>query len=497
MDVTDQFAGRPGISLLARLLTGVLALAALGLVSAAGITTILLRQVLLDGIDQQLSVTAEQAGHDLRREGAVPSAHERVAYPEGTYAELRRDDLVVASFIASAGPMTDDRPLLPGDLSSPQQALPHRFTTPAADDVPAYRVAVAPASSTGEVMLTAVPLGSVTSTLTRLAWIQALVIIVVLVLLAFAARAAIRIGLRPVGDIAQTAAAIAEGDLARRVPADARTEIGQLGTVLNAMLAHIQDVVEDRDASRRRLRQFVADAGHELRTPLTTVRGYAELLRRGGIPDQSGADDALWRIEQEAVRMEGLVDDLLLLARLDRRRPLRQDPVDLAVLAGDAVTDARIAAPDRMITLAVESTPIVRGDDARLRQVAANLLANTRVHTPVGTAVVVRVATADAAAVLDVADDGPGIDAQSVTSVFDRFYRSDRARARTHGGSGLGLAIVASIVEAHGGTVEVFSVAGEGATFRIHLPLEDCDQSTGDSQPSLSPVSGSADSLRA
>jgi two-component system OmpR family sensor kinase len=301
--------------------------------------------------------------------------------------------------------------------------------------------------------------------------------------------ALVRTSLRPLEEIESTAEAIAAGNLSRRVPAqDPRTEVGRLGRALNGMLSQIETAFRAREASEARarrsedrMRRFVADASHELRTPLTSIRGFAELYRQGAVVDPDDVARAMRRIEGEASRMGLLVEDLLLLARLDQHRQLERRPVDLLTLAVDAVHDARAVAPERRIALDVrpqtagDSAPVVLGDEPRLRQVLSNLVGNALTHTPAGTPVTVRVGTAQENgsgwAVLDVADTGPGLAPEETERVFERFYRADPSRTRGQGGIGLGLSIVAALVAAHGGTVDVASAPGAGATFRVRLPL--------------------------
>lgn len=288
----------------------------------------------------------------------------------------------------------------------------------------------------------------------------------------------VRRNLRPLREVERTAVAIAEGDLDRRVPEpDPRTEVGRLSVALNTMLTQIQQAfaaTEASEESARRseetMRRFVGDASHELRTPLTTIRGFAELYRQGASDDPSMVLD---RIENEAKRMGVLVEDLLVLARLDEQRPLEHASVDLLALAADAVQNARAVAPQRPIGLEVldgPGTPEVLGDEVRLRQVVGNLVTNALTHTPADTAVTVRVGTTEEQTVLEVADRGPGLSENDRERVFERFYRTDSSRTRSSGGSGLGLSIVAALVAAHGGTVEVDSTPGGGATFRVRLP---------------------------
>ncbi|HUY50423.1 MAG TPA: HAMP domain-containing sensor histidine kinase [Streptosporangiaceae bacterium] len=382
------------------------------------------------------------------------------------------------------------------------------------------------------ILVVGMNLGNIDSTIGWLARIDLLVSAVIVLALLVVGVAIVRASLRPLTDIEQTAEAIAAGDLSRRVPdRDPRTEVGRLGRSLNTMLAQIESSFRARTqseaAARRseeRMRQFVADASHELRTPLTAMRGYAEYYRqRGGVRDdgaeatpppggagqeagghggteQNGAegsgtgrsgtghngtgqlsgadlDRIMQRVEQESARMGVLVEDMLLLARLDQQRPIERRPVDLLTLAADAVQDARIIAPGRAIDLSVGTATafLVLGDEVRLRQVIGNLMSNALTHTPDGTPVTVRILAGPRqpvpAVVLEVTDQGPGMPPDQAERVFERFYRADQARTRKAGGTGLGLAIVAALVAAHGGTVALQTAPGQGATFRITLPL--------------------------
>jgi two-component system OmpR family sensor kinase len=290
---------------------------------------------------------------------------------------------------------------------------------------------------------------------------------------------AIRRAFRPLAEVEDTAAAIAAGDLSRRIPTrPASTEVGSLTASLNGMLTQIEGAFRAREASEHRTRRFAADASHELRTPLASIRGFAELYRQGAVSGEEEVAHTMRRIEDEAKRMGSLVEDLLLLARLDEQRPAQRDPVDLAVLAGDAVHDARGLDPGRQVTLAglsASSGPAptrVLGDEDRLRQVVANLVANAVRHTPHDTPVEIAVGAADGEAVLEVRDRGAGIDPAHTDRLFERFYRVDGSRARSGGGgSGLGLSIVAAVVAAHEGRVNLAPTPGGGATFRVSLPL--------------------------
>jgi two-component system OmpR family sensor kinase len=319
-------------------------------------------------------------------------------------------------------------------------------------------------------LVTAISLNPTNDTLSSLVRVELLASGAVLLALCILALWTVRRGLRPLEDMAETAGAIASGDLTRRVPSEEEdTEVGRLGSALNAMLAQIEMAFDEKTGSEARLRQFVADASHELRTPLTSIRGYAELLRKGGFSDEEGRQRALARIEHEAARMSGLVEDLLLLARLDQGRPLEVQPVDLARVAKDAVDDARAVAPGHPVMLSAPDPVMVAGDPDRLGQVVHNLVRNALTHTPPGTAVTVEVRRRDDRAVLAVVDEGPGLDPTQAARVFDRFYRGDAAR--TGQGTGLGLSIVRAIAEALGGTARAESSPGRGATFVVELPV--------------------------
>jgi two-component system OmpR family sensor kinase len=295
--------------------------------------------------------------------------------------------------------------------------------------------------------------------------VEILVTAIVLAALAASALWIIRVSLRPLRRIEETAEAITAGDLSRRVEqADPQTEVGRVGAALNTMLDRIE-------ASDRRLRRFVADASHELRTPLAAVRAYAELFDRGAASRPDDLERSMSGITRESERMSLLVDDLLLLARLDEGRPLERKPVDLAQLVGEAVDAARVVEPDRPIELSVEPATVI-GDEARLRQVLDNLLANARAHTPAGTPVSVELRRVDGWAELTVADHGAGLTEEQAERVFERFYRADTSRARASGGAGLGLSIVAAVTEAHGGTAAARPTPGGGATFVVTLPLD-------------------------
>ncbi|GIH96615.1 ATP-binding protein [Planobispora siamensis] len=335
-----------------------------------------------------------------------------------------------------------------------------------------------PASPAGGSVVVAASLDGARSILGRLTLVCVITSIVLLALLAVAGWFAVRAGLRPLRRVEETAAAIAGGDLSRRVPGLAApgTEVGRLSSALNGMLGQLERAFAEREASEARMRRFVADVSHELRTPLVGIKGFSELHRMGGLPD---IDRAMSRIESESGRLSRLIEDLLLLARLDEGEsalPMDLAPMDLRTLAVDAHHDLRVLDPTRPVTLTgpdggPPGEAPVHGDEARLRQVTANLVGNAVAHTPPGTPVRIGVGTAGDEAVLVIEDAGPGMTADRAARAFDRFYRADDSRSRTAGGgAGLGLAIVHSVVTAHGGRVELHTSPGRGAAFRVLLP---------------------------
>jgi two-component system OmpR family sensor kinase len=338
-------------------------------------------------------------------------------------------------------------------------------------EVGGYR-AVARATPNGILLVFALPLDDVDEAVHRLVTVEVVAVLAVLATLALVSWWVIRLGIRPLKQMTSTATAIADGDLSQRVPdVAAGTEAGELGDALNRMMGTNEQAFDDRTRSEDQLKRFVADASHELRTPITTIRGYAELYRNGALDDRTELDEAMRRTEQEAVRMGGLVDDLLHLARLDQGRPIERASVDVAALARDAARDAQAVDPERPIRVDADRAVVVSGDEARLRQVLANLVTNAVVHTEPGTPVTVRVARVGDDAVLEVADRGAGMPPDVAARAFERFYRADPSRSRHRGGSGLGLAIVEATVVAHGGTVELDTAPGEGTTVRVVLPL--------------------------
>ncbi|MGO9750772.1 MAG: sensor histidine kinase [Solirubrobacteraceae bacterium] len=474
------------MSLRTRLLTGMLGLCLAGLLAVGGGTYLALRSFLLGRVDQQL-VAARRLVDGVVSAPApstgllVSTRLLRNIAPPDTFVQLRSTvNHVLAS--VQIGPYDEPSPpprlpavLHPPPASSSTRSAASRFEVGAVRGTQRYRVQVSFLPGERGILLVAVPLDDVSDTLSRLVHVELMVAGIALALLALGAFVLLRAGLRPLERIAKTAAGIADGDLDVRVaPADAHTEIGRLGLALNGMLERLEDAFARRDRSDAQLRRFVAGASHELRTPLTSIRGYAALFRRGAQDNPQDLATSMARIESEATRMGILIDDMLLLARLDEERPLERRPVDLAQIALDAAQDARARDPDQPIDIRAPGPLIVIGDEQRLRQVAANLVANAQSHTPPGTPVHVSTALHEGQATLLVADEGQGIDPEDTEHVFERFYRGRSTAQRASGpvsGSGLGLAIVAAIMNAHHGTASVSSEPGEGATFEVTLPL--------------------------
>ena len=459
------------LSLRARLLLAVVVLAAIGLVAANVATYSTLSSYLLDRTDSTLDQTAET----LRRPG--PGGGIRSA-PPGTFVQVRSLDggSVVATFSGATLPGASvPAPKLPGTVKPPtlnrsREAVRY-FTVGGAHGGPEYRVRASIAQDDEAMLLVASSLRDVNSTLNRLLAIELVVTALVLAAIAGLGLWLVRLGLRALDAIGETASAIAAGDLSRRVErAEERTEVGRLGLALNAMLARIESSFRAQEASERKLRRFVADASHELRTPLSAVRAYSELYDRGAAERPDDLERSMQGISRESERMSVLVEDLLLLARLDDGRPLEREPVELDEVVGEAVETAQAVDPERAIELHAEPATVL-GDRVRLRQIVDNLLANVRAHTPAGTPASVSVRRKNGSAEIAVTDAGPGLDEEHLEHLFERFYRADASRSRASGGVGLGLAIVAAVAEAHGGTASASSRPGEGTTVAIALPL--------------------------
>ena len=508
-------------SLRTKLITAVLVLVAIAVAAISVATTYMVRAYLIDQHDSELLAQVSAVnitthlpqGVDIGY--ASPTHSDIVVGLEQPGSQLVWEPGVTLPFMSTNDPL----PRLPTSSNWANGSKGVTLNLPAQSGPNTWRVMAEPVTvnagngaTVQAILVVDVDLGNINALTTRLILFDLAVGGAILVVLAAVGAAVVQANLRPLNDIELTASEIAKGRLNHRIPErDPRTEIGSLGHSLNAMLSQIETAFHAQEESERaahrsedRMRRFIADASHELRTPLTTIRGFAEYYRqRGGVrkdPDQlSGtspadstapdgtAEDGLTprdldrimrRLEAEASRMGLLVEDLLTLARLDQQRPLNLAPVDLLALAGDAVQDARMVAPGRPIDLSVApgAAFLVDGDEARLRQVIGNLLNNALTHTPPDTPVRVKIASGTLdhgapAVVLDVEDDGPGMEGDQAQRVFERFYRADQARNRASGGTGLGLAIVAGLVAAHGGTVSVRTAPGAGADFQVRLPL--------------------------
>ncbi|MGY1594116.1 sensor histidine kinase [Geodermatophilus sp. SYSU D00708] len=472
------------LSLRARLLAVFLVPLAVVVAVVGAVATTVLHDQMLDQVDTRLAAAVDRSAH--ADAGGPPGGWDDVgpdflATPgqgDGTLGARVEDGAVTEAAVITA---SGEARLLTGPQQEVLADVPADGGPRTVDlgaDLGEYRV-VATAGADGDVLVTGLPLGPTHSALLRLVAVE--VGVGLLGLLAAAGAGFVVIGrtLRPLHRVAATAGRVAElplssGEvrLAERVPAadtDPHTEVGRVGAALNRLLDHVEESLAARQASETQVRQFVADASHELRTPVTSIQGYAELVRRSSeVPDDVA--QALRRVEAEAVRMSGLVNDLLLLARLDAGRELASEPVDLTALVMDTVSDAHAAGPAHRWRVDLPATAVlVPGDDSRLHQVLANLLANVRTHTPPGTTAVARLRAEGGTAVLQVVDDGPGIPPDLLGSVFERFARGDSSRSRIAGSTGLGLAIVRAVVTGHGGTVIVDSVPGRTA-FTVRLP---------------------------
>ncbi|MEV0973806.1 sensor histidine kinase [Microtetraspora glauca] len=464
-------------TLRARLVIGVLALLALACAAVGTACSLSLERFMVDRLDAQLSMTTGKFAASLEHGGRYGERGDSRGQSLGTLgARLLNGRVTHAAVVAPDGA---DVSLSAGDAAAlaavPADRRGHTVELSELDD---YRV-MAIEGADGDVLVNGLPLEGVNTTIHRLLIAEIVVFAIVMVVTGIAGATWVRLSLRPLQRMAATARRVSTLPLASgavalpdRVPdEDPHTEVGQLGAAFNRMLGHVGEALARRHTSEQRMRTFAADAGHELRTPLATVRAHVELARRhpGEVPDE--IRHALERIDAESSRMGTLVDDLLLLARLDAGRPLARDPVDLSRVVIDAAGDTRVSAPDHHWRLRLPEEPVtITGDADRIHQVVANLLSNARAHTPRGTTVTVSVhVPAPGAAELVVHDDGPGIPEEVQGEIFERFVRADKARARASGGSGLGLAIVKAVVVSHGGTVSVESRPGS-TDFRVLLP---------------------------
>jgi two-component system, OmpR family, sensor kinase len=478
-------------SLRVRLLAALIGLLAVVCLVIGVATELALRSFLIDQLDNRLATAGNRTANFQRPHG---DDHERGGRPGRPHNDLgflqapgQSVDTLGAHIVAGnptrvavLDPAGDLRYLDPAQTSSLADlragGKPRSLNLGSLGD---YRLQAQTAPD-GDLLVTGLPLADVRLTLMQLAGVEAVVALLALISAALAGARIVRRTLRPLDRVAATAGRVAtlpldRGDvaLAERVPeqdTDARTEAGRVGAALNRLLNHVDAALTARQASETRVRQFVADASHELRTPLAAIRGYAELTRRSGSQAPPDVVYALGRVESEAARMTTLVEDLLLLARLDAGRPLAADAVDLVPLVVHAVSDAHVAGPGHRWQLDLPDEPVqVHGDEARLHQVLTNLLANARTHTPEGTVVTVAVRPDGERVALTVSDTGPGIPPDLLPDVFQRFARGDESRSRTAGSTGLGLAIVSAVVGAHGGEVDVESSPG-GTSLTVNLP---------------------------
>jgi two-component system, OmpR family, sensor kinase len=471
------------VSIRRRLVLGILLMSASGLIGLSLVTIQLLRQSLLTQKDAQLIKLSDVTGGpdgpigfnrpNRPGRGGVdsPPTVGPTAFFQSVYLLSGDFGGIVNQSQADAGGA------LPADFDVLKAKKSQPFTTDARKDS-RYRVVVQPLKVVNGTeilfegyLVTGIDIRDVDVTTSRLVRNQVFAIGVGLAFMGLLTWFVVKTGLKPLNAMANTAGAIAAGDLSARVEdIDDRTEVGRLGGALNTMLGRIEAAFAERTRSEDKLRRFVADASHELRTPLTSIRGYSELLRNGAIASGDETHSALGRIESEATRMGVLVDDLLLLARLDQGRPLEHHPVDLTTIVSDAVNDARITDPHRSWSLDMIPQALVSGDESRLRQVVGNLLTNARTHTAPGTPVDVSIGMADGQVELVVADHGTGVPPGEDKRIFERFARLDGSRQRASGGTGLGLAIVNAIAWSHGGTVGVRETQGGGASFWLRLP---------------------------
>jgi two-component system OmpR family sensor kinase len=493
-------------SLRARLMLGLLAIAAVGLVIVDAVSYLELRSYLYERVDQQLASAFDPVSRTLifspdgsgpapppirggippglpipfsgePPSGVAPAGGppDELHIPPGTYGVLLGPGKTVKRLPFSYGEKGLPRPELPAQPPvSPGVDSLRPFNVPATSGSSGFRAAAIrfPGTLSGTLVV-AIPLGDTDQTLAHVRLIGLIVTAAVLAALAALAWWVIRVGLRPLERMTETANAIAGGDLSHRVEmTDERTEVGRLGVAFNAMLGQIEGALAQREASEERMRRFLADASHELRTPLASIRGYSELFRLGADADPDDLRTAMRRIEDESARMGVLVDDLLTLARLDEVREPRRDRVDLAKIAADAAEDARASAPSRPVKLDIAGAggTEVRGDPDQLRQVAANLLANAVAHTPDGTPVEVSVTGGEDGVELRVRDHGPGLPDGAAAHVFERFWSERSGETDNGGGSGLGLSIVATVAQAHGGRARAANAPGGGAVFTVALP---------------------------
>ncbi len=465
------------MSLRRRVIVGFIAVAAVLVVSNVALATTF-RSFLVSRVDDQLQAAGGPLGNRPGRGGGPDAQGEAVSEYFQAVGDLNTGTIspVGGTYDPQARPGPKLQIATVQAKATEPGAPPEPFTTGSVTGGGKWRVVVvASRFEPSRIAVLGISLDGVDATLRQSRNVQIAGTLAVLAALGLVSFWVMRLGVHPIAAMADTAEKITGGDLSSRVEhPDETTEAGRLGAAFNAMLDRIQEAFRGREASEARVRQFAADASHELRTPLTSIRGYAELWRAGGLKQDDELADAMGRIEGEATRMGLLVDELLNLARLDQEQPpLNFTDVDLGGIAADAVNDARVVEPERPLAISVtgDAPVVVRGNEPALRQVLTNLLANVRAHTEPLTPALVTVTRNGQHAVLAVSDEGPGMEDDVASHVFERFYRADKARARAAGGTGLGLAIVESIARAHGGSATVATAPGEGTRFEIKLPL--------------------------
>ncbi|MEI6216037.1 MAG: ATP-binding protein [Actinomycetes bacterium] len=480
-------------SLRNRLILATLSLATVAILASDFAATTALRSFLVNQVDTQLNSIAGGSLLRLDRAGIDSFTQQQAADSDTSspYTVLRPlrgvPTATTVTLLDTSGKILGQ---LGGDLASisadnpfdgftAAQVIKYKglpFTYVSKKDQPEIRAIAKLLPSELGVAVISVSLDSVDRTLRELTILFFFISLLVLILIGIVSRWIIDLSLKPLNRVEATAEAIAGGDLSARLPdVNPDTEVGRLTTSLNRMLNRIEESFAIRIESESKLRRFVADASHELRTPLTAIRGFAELHRQGAVQGEEKTKELVQRIEKESVRMSSLVEDLLLLARLDQSRTLATEPVDMAQLISEVVASAEAAGPNHPISvLPIEDEIYVLGDNIRIHQAVANLLANARTHTPVGTPITVSVIQNETETLVTVGDAGPGLTSQDQERIFERFYRADPSRVRSSGeGSGLGLAIVSAVMQAHEGSVTVDSAPGTGARFTLHFPIKD------------------------
>ena len=475
-----HFGDWTNASLRNRLTIGVLVLSAIGFVGAGVGSQALLRNYLIHQVDDQLLSVVGGTADRLDQAGIAREENDDDR-PARSLTPLNRVPTSISVTVLdpfgnliggiggdlNSNQITDYvKGLLPGQVAA-YGSRPFTIEAPGAD----FRVATTVLPSSLGSVIVAQSLAEFDKTTRQIGTVFLVIGSLVLLFIAFASRQVIKVGMRPLEKIEETAEQIAAGDLSARLENfDPDTEVGRLSTSLNTMLSRIEESFEARMQSEDKLRRFVADASHELRTPLTAIRGFAELHRQGAVPEGEKTHELIARIEKESMRMGYLVEDLLMLARMDQSRELVISDVNLSELVQEAVTSAQAAGPDHVITTNISAGVVTKGDADKIYQVVTNLLANARAHTPAGTTITVSAFSDGADSFITVADNGPGLSAEDQARIFERFYRVDASRQRnSKDGSGLGLSIVDAVMRAHGGDVSVESELGKGAAFTLRF----------------------------